>query len=85
MSHLLLHKQFNLTRQCDKLEARLCKNEDIIVVLHSGLLSSQHSGTESDLAYHRSLRKFVLKRLKYIEEELYNVSFLIDNELQSLW
>jgi hypothetical protein len=61
MSHLLLRKQFNLTRQRDKLEVRLCKNKDIIVVFHSRLLSSQHSGTESELAYHRSLRKFLLK------------------------
>jgi hypothetical protein len=48
----------------DKLEVRLCKNEDIIAVLHSWLLLSQHSATESELAYHRSLQKSLLKRLK---------------------
>ncbi len=73
MSYPLLHKQFILTDQYVKLEVHLSRNKDTILMLHSCLLFGHHSVTASELAHHCSLQLFILKKLKYIKDNLWEV------------
>ncbi len=84
MSHLLLCKQFNLTHQRDKLEVRLCKNEDIIVVLRSGLLSRKLTETQRRYPVTEQELLAITETLKYYKHMLYGHALIVKIDHKNL-